>query len=114
MARLHGHRLTLGTGAAAIALVAAGLAARPAYAIDFDVDGWTGSADTTITLSGTVRTEAPDLKAQGSKLFGGTGTFQIRHAVYDRLNEPCVRCPGTIRRLRVAGRSSYSCPRCQR
>jgi len=47
-------------------------------------------------------------------LFGGTGTFQIRHAVYDRLDEPCLRCSGTIRRVRVAGRSSYSCPRCQR
>jgi len=84
MTRLHGQRLTLGTGAAAIALLAAGLAAPPAHAIDFDIDGWTGSADTTITLSGTVRTEEPDLKAQGSALYAkvlgastkGVGTNQ--------------------------------------
>ena len=85
MARLHGQRLTtLGTGAAAIALLAAGLATQPAYAIDFDVDGWTGSADTTITLSGTVRTQEADLKAQGAPEYArqlglgtkGTGTNQ--------------------------------------
>jgi Protein of unknown function (DUF1302) len=69
MARLQGHRLTLATSGAAIALLAAGLAGRPAYAIDFDIDGWTGSADTTLLSSGTVRTEAPDLKAQGSPYF---------------------------------------------
>ena len=69
MARLQGHRLTLATSGAAIALLVAGMASRPAYAIDFDIDGWTGSADTTLLSSGTVRTEAPDLKAQGSPYF---------------------------------------------
>jgi hypothetical protein len=53
--------------------VAAGLAGHPAYAIDFDVDGWTGSADTAFLSSGTVRTEAPNLKFYGP-FFGGTGT----------------------------------------
>ena len=72
-ARFQGHRLTWATGGAAIALLAAGLAARPAHAIDFDVDGWTGSADTTLTSSGTIRTEAPDFKLYG-KPYGGTGT----------------------------------------
>ncbi|MEI9987860.1 MAG: DUF1302 family protein [Aliidongia sp.] len=73
MAGFHGQRLTLATSAAAVALLAAGLAARPAYAIDFDVDGWTGSVDTTITISGTIRTEGPNLPLYG-KIFGGSGT----------------------------------------
>jgi formamidopyrimidine-DNA glycosylase len=47
-------------------------------------------------------------------LFGGLGSFQTRHAAYDRGGEPCLRCPGTIRRVRIGGRSSYFCPRCQR
>jgi formamidopyrimidine-DNA glycosylase len=37
-------------------------------------------------------------------------------AVYERAGEPCptVGCPGTIRRIVQAGRSTYYCPICQR
>lgn len=45
---------------------------------------------------------------------GQPGEFQIRHRVYQREGKKCSRCGATIRRMIVAGRSSYFCPRCQR
>ncbi|HXT86205.1 MAG TPA: bifunctional DNA-formamidopyrimidine glycosylase/DNA-(apurinic or apyrimidinic site) lyase [Verrucomicrobiae bacterium] len=45
---------------------------------------------------------------------GQPGEFQIRHRVYDREGKKCSRCAARIRRIIVAGRSSYFCPRCQR
>ena len=45
---------------------------------------------------------------------GQPGEFQIRHRVYDREGKKCSRCGTLIRRIIVAGRSSYFCPRCQR
>jgi formamidopyrimidine-DNA glycosylase len=45
---------------------------------------------------------------------GAEGSFQDRFLVYDRAGEPCVRGNGTIQKLRVAGRGTYVCPRCQR
>jgi formamidopyrimidine-DNA glycosylase len=44
---------------------------------------------------------------------GNRGEFQHRHRVYQREGKPCVRCRGKIRRVIVAGRSSYFCPSCQ-
>ena len=39
-----------------------------------------------------------------------------RFRVYEREGQPCLRprCPGTIRRITQAGRSTYYCPTCQR
>jgi len=45
---------------------------------------------------------------------GLPGEFQIRHRVYQREGKKCSRCGALIRRIIVAGRSSYFCPRCQR
>jgi formamidopyrimidine-DNA glycosylase len=45
---------------------------------------------------------------------GLPGEFQIRHRVYDREGKRCFRCGAKVRRIIVAGRSSYFCPRCQR
>lgn len=45
---------------------------------------------------------------------GGAGCFQIQAGVYDRAGMPCLRCGGTIKQIRQAGRSSYYCPSCQR
>jgi formamidopyrimidine-DNA glycosylase len=45
---------------------------------------------------------------------GNRGFFQLRHNAYDREGKPCRRCGARIRRIFVAGRSSYFCPRCQR
>lgn len=44
---------------------------------------------------------------------GQRGEYQLRHRVYQREGKRCVRCKTTIRRVIVAGRSSYFCPRCQ-
>jgi formamidopyrimidine-DNA glycosylase len=45
---------------------------------------------------------------------GLPGEFQIRHRVYQREGKKCSRCGALIRRVIVAGRSSYFCPHCQR
>jgi len=45
---------------------------------------------------------------------GQAGTFQFAHRVYDREGERCPVCRASIKRVRVAGRSSYFCPKCQR
>jgi formamidopyrimidine-DNA glycosylase len=44
---------------------------------------------------------------------GQPGEFQIRHRAYGREGKKCSRCGTAIRRIIVAGRSSYFCPRCQ-
>ena len=45
---------------------------------------------------------------------GRQGEYQRRHRAYGREGKPCLRCKAAIRRIVVAGRSSYFCPRCQR
>jgi len=44
---------------------------------------------------------------------GERGWFQVSHAVYGRGGEACVRCGGALRTLRVCGRTTVMCPRCQ-
>jgi formamidopyrimidine-DNA glycosylase len=44
---------------------------------------------------------------------GMRGKFQQQHRVYQRKGKPCFRCGEKIRRVIVAGRSSYFCPSCQ-
>lgn len=47
---------------------------------------------------------------------GGTGQrggFQHEFRVYGRTGEPCTTCGTAIMMLRVAGRASHFCPRCQ-
>ncbi|HWZ99233.1 MAG TPA: bifunctional DNA-formamidopyrimidine glycosylase/DNA-(apurinic or apyrimidinic site) lyase [Candidatus Dormibacteraeota bacterium] len=44
---------------------------------------------------------------------GRPGEYQRRHRAYGRETKPCYRCKTPIRRVIVAGRSSYFCPRCQ-
>lgn len=45
---------------------------------------------------------------------GRAGEFQFDHKVYDREGEPCAGCSGRVKRIVVAGRGTYFCPRCQR
>jgi formamidopyrimidine-DNA glycosylase len=44
---------------------------------------------------------------------GIPGEYQQHHRVYGREGKPCPRCKTAIRRIIVAGRSSYFCPTCQ-
>jgi formamidopyrimidine-DNA glycosylase len=47
----------------------------------------------------------------GSGLRGG---FQSHFAVYGRTGEPCPTCGAAVKCVRLAGRASHFCPRCQR
>jgi formamidopyrimidine-DNA glycosylase len=42
-----------------------------------------------------------------------SGYFQNQHFVYDRFGLPCAICRSKIKTLRMAGRSTFWCPRCQ-
>jgi formamidopyrimidine-DNA glycosylase len=45
---------------------------------------------------------------------GRPGFFQQGYFVYGRAGEPCRICGGRIRSVRLGGRATYYCPRCQR
>jgi formamidopyrimidine-DNA glycosylase len=45
---------------------------------------------------------------------GQRGSMQNEFLVHTREGEPCMRCGEEIRRIVVAGRSTYFCPGCQR
>jgi formamidopyrimidine-DNA glycosylase len=44
---------------------------------------------------------------------GRRGEYQNEFRVYGRAGQPCPRCGQPIERVRLAGRSTYFCPRCQ-
>jgi len=44
---------------------------------------------------------------------GDSGYFQHNFAVYDRENQPCVKCKSPIQRIVQGGRTSYYCLHCQ-
>jgi len=46
-------------------------------------------------------------------LHAGPGEYQRYLCVYGRRGEPCRTCGGEIRRVIIAGRSTFYCPRCQ-
>jgi formamidopyrimidine-DNA glycosylase len=46
-------------------------------------------------------------------LSGGLGSYQGRHAVYDRAGEPCPHCGRAVERLKIGARSAYFCGACQ-
>ncbi len=45
---------------------------------------------------------------------GRPGNYQDKLAVYSKEGKPCLKCGKPINRIRVAGRSSYFCPHCQK
>jgi formamidopyrimidine-DNA glycosylase len=45
---------------------------------------------------------------------GLKGQYQDEFRVYGRTGEPCVRCRTRIERVRLAGRSTHYCPKCQK
>ena len=45
---------------------------------------------------------------------GGEGLHKTRVHVFRRDGEPCERCGTTIRKIRLGGRGTHYCPRCQR
>ena len=45
---------------------------------------------------------------------GVTGRFQNELLVHSKENEPCPICGTTIKKIRVVGRGTYYCPKCQK
>ncbi len=45
---------------------------------------------------------------------GEQGTHQLRVKVFRRTGKPCYVCGTAIKRVKVGGRSTHYCPRCQR
>jgi formamidopyrimidine-DNA glycosylase len=45
---------------------------------------------------------------------GEPGYFRMELRVYERADEPCLRCGARIRSIRLGQRSAFYCPRCQR
>src|SRR6267378_7130282 len=45
---------------------------------------------------------------------GEPGEYQLHHKAYGREGKACYRCKTLIRRIVVAGRSSFFCPNCQK
>jgi len=46
-------------------------------------------------------------------LAGDLGSYQERHAVYDRAGEPCRRCRSLVVRIKIGARFAYLCEGCQ-
>ena len=46
-------------------------------------------------------------------LDGRAGEFQSRHAVFGREGAACPRCGDVVRKVKLAGRGTHFCPRCQ-
>ena len=44
---------------------------------------------------------------------GVTGRFQNELMVHLRKDEPCMKCNTTIEKIKVNGRGTYYCPKCQ-
>ncbi|MEX2372367.1 MAG: zinc finger domain-containing protein, partial [Dehalococcoidia bacterium] len=45
---------------------------------------------------------------------GAEGMHHVRVHVFRREGQPCERCGTPIRKVRLAGRGTHYCPRCQR
>ena len=67
---------------------------------------------------GDVLREAIDCSGSTVEQFRGadgeSGSFQEHLQVYDRQGLPCPRCRRPIIKIRVGGRGTHICPRCQR
>ncbi len=68
-----------------------------------------------------VRTTLADAIAKGGSTLrdyvdsrGEPGSFQLEYYVYGREHEPCRVCGVVIRSIRLGGRATSYCPRCQR
>jgi formamidopyrimidine-DNA glycosylase len=60
------------------------------------------------------------IQMRGSSIYdfvdaeGLAGDYQRHHRAYGREGKKCIRCGAKIKRIIVAGRSSFFCPECQR
>lgn len=45
---------------------------------------------------------------------GFSGSYQDEVLTYGREGEPCKNCPGIIEKIKIGGRGTYFCPKCQK
>lgn len=48
------------------------------------------------------------------QLSGKPGDYVKYHKVYDREDEPCLKCKTPVKRISLGGRGTYFCPHCQK
>ncbi len=53
------------------------------------------------------------LRGTQDDLFGRPGKAKHRRYIFERTGKPCPRCATTIEHLRIGGRNTHYCPRCQ-
>lgn len=46
--------------------------------------------------------------------YGNPGTYELKHEVYGRGGERCARCGAAIKKIRLGGRGTHYCPKCQK
>jgi formamidopyrimidine-DNA glycosylase len=67
------------------------------------------------TLVAAIEARGTSLTEGGYRdLTGNMGEMQGSLNVFDRTGEPCPRCGEAITKIRVGGRGTHLCPRCQR
>lgn len=47
-------------------------------------------------------------------VLGGEGKYQEHFLVYGRKGKPCFNCGGIIEKIKLGGRGTYFCPKCQK
>ena len=65
------------------------------------------------TISEAIKMGGTTIRSYTSSL-GVTGRFQQNLCVHKRENEPCKTCGTIIKRIKVNGRSTYFCSKCQK
>ena len=63
---------------------------------------------------GRVLAEGIALRGTQRDLFGRKGQAEHRRYVFERTGQPCPRCAAPVAHVRIGGRNTHYCPRCQR
>ncbi|PXX77547.1 bifunctional DNA-formamidopyrimidine glycosylase/DNA-(apurinic or apyrimidinic site) lyase [Dielma fastidiosa] len=64
-------------------------------------------------LAGAVKAGGTTIRSYTSSL-GVTGLFQLKLKVHARENQPCLICQTPIKKIKVIGRGTCLCPKCQK
>lgn len=84
---------------------------QPANVIDAE------SADRLRRALARVMTKAVEYRGSSIRNYldgnGDRGQYQQEFRVYGRFGDPCTKCRTPIERIRLAGRSTHFCPKCQ-
>ncbi len=64
-------------------------------------------------LGGAIKAGGTTIRSYTSSL-GVDGRFQLQLKVHQRAGETCPRCGGVIKKIKVGGRGTYYCEKCQK